>query len=66
MVKDSGIRLQVHGRTITESYDWLLDRNIKQSQVMKEAAKQLEKVIFSHPSVALPVRPIIRSLREEA
>jgi protease II len=65
MVTDTTIRHEVHGRTIADAYDWLLDENIRRSDVMGEAAKNLEKVIFAHPLLVRQIRPIIRSLKEE-
>lgn len=64
-MKTDVIRHEVHGKTIGDSYDWLLDENMRRSLVMAEAVKNLNKVLFAHPTLAGQIRPIIRSLKEE-
>ncbi len=65
MVTDTTIRHEIHGRTVVDTYNWLLDENMRRSKAMSAAVKDLEKVLFAHPLLARQIRPIIRSLKEE-
>lgn len=55
-------RLPIHGKTLTASFDGLLDRKLDKDRQSRDAIKQLRKIAFSHPEILQQVNSVIRIL----